>query len=308
MSEFPIIDSIPIIVANLRSYVSQNIFSIYGRNDLSATLNSLLGDCCGPGSAFDTQRQQLSTYCHNHYGDNGSQSDESAISLGSVTSILQHGINKLGNSFDGPVIDMGCSVGRTTFDLADLFDEITVGIDLNFPMLKTAQKILECGTINYPLRQTGLVYDEVTFPLEFKNTHNIDFWLCDAADLPFADNSFSFANSMNLLDCVNSPYQHLKELSRVLRKESCALISTPYDWNQNATPVEAWLGGHSQRSDNQGAPEVVIRTLLTDLQNPNAIQELSIIFEEENVPWKLRLHKRSIMEYLLHIFAVKKTG
>jgi len=37
MGEYPIIDGLPIIVADLRNYVSQNIIPILSRNDLSET-------------------------------------------------------------------------------------------------------------------------------------------------------------------------------------------------------------------------------------------------------------------------------
>lgn len=68
-SEYPIIDGIPIIVADLRSYMTNNVLPVLGRNDLSACMESLVGDCLGPGSAFDAQRQHLSTYSFDHYGD-----------------------------------------------------------------------------------------------------------------------------------------------------------------------------------------------------------------------------------------------
>jgi hypothetical protein len=68
MGEYPIIDGVPIIVSDLRTYVSQNIMPILSRSDLSETMETLLGDCCGPGSAFDSHRQHVSTYAFDHYG------------------------------------------------------------------------------------------------------------------------------------------------------------------------------------------------------------------------------------------------
>ena len=44
----------------------------------------------------------------------------------------------------------------------------------------------------------------------------VDFWACDATCLPFRDAGFSLAASLNVLDCVQSPYDHMKELARVL--------------------------------------------------------------------------------------------
>ena len=67
--EYPIVDGIPLIVADLRSYLADNLLYVYGRNDLSAAVESIVGDCCGAGSAFDAMRQHLSSYAWDHYAD-----------------------------------------------------------------------------------------------------------------------------------------------------------------------------------------------------------------------------------------------
>ena len=67
--EFPILDGIPLLVPQIRSYVATNISHLTARRDLSAQIESMLGDCCGPGSAVDQTRQQLSSYAWDHYGD-----------------------------------------------------------------------------------------------------------------------------------------------------------------------------------------------------------------------------------------------
>lgn len=73
LSEYPIIDGIPILVADLRAYVAQHVLPILTRDDLSPALESLLGDCLGPATAFDAQRQHLSTYVFDHWGEHDAQ-------------------------------------------------------------------------------------------------------------------------------------------------------------------------------------------------------------------------------------------
>jgi SAM-dependent methyltransferase/uncharacterized protein YbaR (Trm112 family) len=306
LSEYPVVDGIPIIVADLRSYVSQNIIPILRRHDLTDAMESLLGDCFGPASSFDFQRQHLSTYCFDHYGDlDPEESKDSPVSPGSVLGLKQ-GLSGIKNKLCGPVIDIGCAVGRTTFELAETFDEIVLGVDLNFDMLKTATSILDKGQLIYPRRRVGIVFDRREFPAVFERANNVDFWVCDASALPFANASFSFAVSLNVLDCVGSPYDHLKELARILKHEASALISTPYDWAANATPVESWLGGHSQRSENRGSSEIMLRSLLAGGGHPNAIEDLEIVSEAEKIPWSMRLHDRSFMKYPVHMITVRK--
>jgi SAM-dependent methyltransferase len=270
-------------------------------------MESLLADCFGPGSSFDAQRQHLSTYCFDHYGDlDPEESKDSPVLPGSVLRLLKQGLSTITDKVSGPVIDIGCAVGRAAFELAGAFDEVVLGVDLNFDMLKTASSILDKGHLIYPRRRTGIVFYRREFPAVFERVEHVDFWACDASALPFADASFSLALSLNVLDCVWSPYDHLKELARILKHGAGALISTPYDWTANATPVESWLGGHSQRSEDQGSSEMMVRSLLTRGGHPSAIEDLEIISEQEKMPWTMRLHDRSFMQYPVHMVAVRK--
>jgi len=278
------------------------------RLDLSDTMESLIGDCMGPGSMFDSERQHLSTYCFDHYGDmDPEESDNGPISPGSVVKLLESGLESNENRINGPVIDIGCSVGRTSFELADRFDHLVLGVDLNFSMVKIATTAMNSGSIIYPKRRVGIVYDKRSFKATFENTEKLDFWVCDAAALPFSDGSFNFCASLNVLDCVGSPYDFLKELSRILKPKAEAIVSTPYDWTVNATPIESWIGGHSQRTGAKGVSDNLLISLLSGGDHPNAIQDLELVSNTENIPWTLRLHDRSIMKYHVHMVVVKKS-
>ena len=307
LSEYPVIDGIPVIVADVRTHILQNLIPVLCRDDLTDTVESLLGDCFGPGSAFDSYRQHISTYGFDHYGDlDPERFSEPSASPGSILKLLRKGLLAMeAHAVRGPVIDIGCAVGRTSFELAKAFDDIVLGIDINFGMLKTAAAILEKGYVSYPRRHVGISFDRREFPVAFERAENVDFWACDATALPFSDEVFSTAISLNVLDCVLVPYDHLKELARILMPGGGAIVSTPYDWTVNATPVESWIGGHSQRSEHKGKSEAVLRSLLSGGSHPNVIEELELI-SEDDTPWTLRLHDRSYMKYLLHMITVQK--
>lgn len=306
-AEYPVIDGIPILVPDLRTYVSQHIFGIVGRDDLTSTSESILGDCCGPGSALDLQRQYLSTYCFDHYGDlDPEESGDSPGSPGCVARLLRQGLSALGNRAPGPAIDIGCAVGRASFELAQATDGLVLGVDLNFGMLRTTARIQREGRIRYSKRRGGVVFERREFPARFEKAENVDFWVCDATRLPFRSQTFGLCASLNVVDCVASPYDHLAELSRVLMPGSGAVIATPYDWNAAATPVDAWVGGHSQRSANQGASDVVLRSLFAGGEHPAALDELVLESELGGLPWTLRLHDRSVVTYQLHMILARK--
>ena len=108
------LDGIPLIVAPIRDYVSANLTQIHARGDLSETLEGILGDCCGPGSAFDATRQQLSSYAWDHYGDLDPEPETQAADApkpGSVVCLLDRALTLAGEMPAGPAIDVGCAVG-----------------------------------------------------------------------------------------------------------------------------------------------------------------------------------------------------
>ncbi len=303
--EFPIVDGIPLIVADLRRYVSDNILALSARRDLSELMESVLGDCCGPGSTLDVTRQHISSYTWDHYADLDPEEDGVEPRPGSASRVLAAGLELTNPLPPGPILDMGCSVGRGTFSLAQRTDDLVLGIDLNFPMLRLAADVLRTGQVRYPRRRVGVVYDRREFPAQFDRADQVDFWACDAGALPFADHHFSTASCLNLLDCMPAPTQLLSELGRVLQNGGRAILACPYDWSTSATPLEAWLGGHSQRSRWSGSSEPILQTLLTPGADPSSTNRLRIIGEVDQLDWHVRLHQRSAMHYQVHLVAVE---
>lgn len=303
LREFPIVDGIPLLVANIRQYIADNILSICTRRDLNETLESMLGDCTGPGSVFDVTRQHLSSYAWDHYADLDPQEPAGEPRPGSMLRTMKLGLELAGAIPAGPIIDVGCSVGRGTFALAEHSDALVLGVDLNFPMLRVASEILRHGTARYPRRRVGLVYDRREFPAQFANQENVDFWACDVTALPFPAGTFSLAVSMNVLDSVYSPHEMLLTIARILRPGGKLVLSCPYDWSSGVTPLEAWLGGHSQRSPAAGSSTTSLRSLLTPGAHSSSIPGLALTAEKDHIPWHVRLHERSTMTYSSHLLA-----
>ena len=308
LREYPIVDGVPLIVANIRQYVSENVLVIYGRRDLSDFVESMLGDCCGPGSAFDQTRQHLSSYTWDHYGDLDPNEPAGEPQPGAMLGNLKTGLELAEPVPPGPVIDVGCSVGRGSFALAERGAELVLGVDLNFGMLRLASEVLRQSVVRYPRRRAGLVYERREFPARFANQDTVDFWACDATALPFPAGTFSLAVNMNLLDCVGAPRELLTSLARMLKGCGKVILTCPYDWSPGATPMEAWLGGHSQRSPLAGSCEAVLRTLLTAGAHPSSINTLKLIAERDNLPWQVRLHDRSTMAYKVHLVVAERVA
>lgn len=308
LSEYPIVDGIPFILPNLRELVAGAFGQITARDDLSGEMESLLGDCCGPGSPFDTTRQQLSSYGWDHWAD--LDPDEPASrpgqEPGSVIRLLKEALTRAGDVPPGPVLELGCSVGRGAFELADRAGAPVLGVDLNIAMLRLASRVLLRGRVRYPRRRVGLVYDLREFEVRPPGSERVDFWACDASRLAFGAGRFSLVVGLNFLDSAQSPIGALTSIAGSLAPGGKALLACPYDWSQGATPVESWVGGHSQRGKWKGSPEKVLRALLTPGAHPASIEELRIVAEEPDLPWRVRLHDRGTVDYRCHLIVAEK--
>lgn len=295
--EYPIIDGIPLIFAGLRDYVANNILPISRRLDLHPTTESLLGDCLGPNSTLDAIRYQLSCYTWDHYGCHDPQNVGRIQPPGTTKSLLEAGLALCGELPAGHRLEVGCSVGGIAFELAAKTDDLVLGIDVNFAMLRVAQQVLRTGRVSYPLRRVGLVYDQRDFALRLERAQNVDFWACDACALPFAPSAFSAVTAFNVLDCVSSPLQFLYAMEACISPGGKLILTTPYDWSGAATPYECWIGGHSQRGAGNGSGAPLLSRLLTPGAHPQSTRELQLLAEMDDLLWTVRLHERSSMNY-----------
>jgi SAM-dependent methyltransferase len=295
--EHPIVDGIPIVVSDLPSWAAHQLDAVLWRSDLSAFTESLLGDAAGPGSEYERQRTTLSAYGRVHWGD--FDADEPLPTESSLATLLNAALALLpepAGSSAGAWVDLGCAAGRATYELAALTDDLVVGVDLSFAMLRLAEAVRREGRATFPMRRVGLVFDRRELRVPDVPSDRVSFWCCDVDNLPFGEASFAGAVSLNVLDCVASPLQHLAEMGRVLTPGASALLTTPYDWAATATPVAQWLGGHSQRGEAHGSSAAELRRALLMVDTG-----LSIGDEVDRIPWRVYVNERASMDYAVHV-------
>lgn len=322
--EYPILDGIPILLHDLRGFVQGHTLELLRRDDLSASMESLLGDCCGPGTAYDAWRQHRSTYGCSHYGDlwravDDQEADDPSRQVDAA--VCRSLLELLESSLDlamqrdgdetpsGPWLDLGCAVGRTSLELARKTDDLVLGVDLHFGMVSLATRLLRGETVQAPRRRSGVVYERRGVQLAGsalnEAAERVDFWLCDALALPFPGGSFAGTLALNVLDCLASPFEGLQEMARTLQVGGTLSMCSPYDWSTGATPFEGWLGGHSDRGADGGD---AARRLRQVLAQPSLGLGLENVGERRYQPWKLRLHDRSVMQYQVDVLALRRSG
>lgn len=307
-AEFPVIDGLPVIVPDIRRYVQDNLFYLMARRDLTPAVESLLGDASGPGSALDSIRQHVSSYVWDHWGDHDPgerPSIDGSISPGSVARVLAGGLEMVADGLPpGPVLDMGCGAGRSVAELAARTERTVLGIDVSTPLARVARRAVIDGEVEYARRRVGLVYDRRSFGLDLAGRERMDVWICDVLALPFQPATFALAVGLNLLDCLGDPRRGLAEIGRVLRGDGRALFAVPFDWTGHVTPVEGWIGGHSQRGPHGGSAEAILDAMLSE--GPLSSGDLRKLGPAREMPWHVRLHERSRMHYDVHVVAARR--
>jgi SAM-dependent methyltransferase len=170
-----------------------------------------------------------------------------------------------------------------------------------------AERVRREGVAVYPQRRVGIVYDRREVAVADVPAEHLGFWCADAELLPFAAGTFAGALSLNVLDCVRSPLAHLIELGRAVRPGGDALLSTPYDWSVTATPLEQWIGGHSQRGPAGGSSAEELRRILSPDAAAGVDTGLTIAEERDGVPWRVHSNERSAVDYNLHLLRLTRS-
>jgi putative 4-mercaptohistidine N1-methyltranferase len=146
-------------------------------------------------------------------------------------------------------LDLGCAVGRSTFELARTADEV-IGIDLSQRFISAALEIQRTGRIQLRRHEEGVIYTEISRQLDPTiDRDRCRFEVGDALGLRSDLGTFDFVLAANLIDRVHSPKQLLATFHRLLNPGGHLLIASPYTWLAEFTPTQEWLGAQGSWSD-----------------------------------------------------------
>jgi SAM-dependent methyltransferase/uncharacterized protein YbaR (Trm112 family) len=293
LRQFPVIDGIPVLVADLPRFLNDAGVYLLARNDLWGPIADMLGSVLPPGNWFDATRQHLSGYVRDHWGSYDS-SDRLAPLPGQAWALAEAALT-LAGEVAGPIVELGAAAGGVTRALADRFDSPVLGLDLSAPLARFAARALAGGRFRYPLRIAGTAYEERELVVPPPRRDNAQIWIADAMVPPLADGCAGLVLALNLLDCVSDPAVLLRSAAALLRPGGHLLLCTPFDWSTAATPVEAWVGARSAQS---AAPDIG--------QWAQRVCGLELAARTGEHAWNVRVHSRATMHYRAEILVLKR--
>jgi SAM-dependent methyltransferase len=147
----------------------------------------------------------------------------------------------------GWALDIGCSVGRLTFELTKTHDR-AVGIDTSISFIQAARELAAKGLLEFDLIMEGQITQARSSALDPDFTFgSAEFIVADAMFLPFRSDRFTTASSVNILEKVPDPSRHLSEANRVMDKTNARfLFSDPFSWDETISSPDRWLGGRNE--------------------------------------------------------------
>ena len=290
---FPVIDGLPVLVADLPRFLNEAGVYLLARDDLWAPVSDLLGSILPPGSWFDATRQHLSGYVRDHWGA-FDPTDNASPAPGQAWALAQAGL-ALAGPVSGPVVELGAAAGGVTRALSERFDAPVLGLDLSAPLARFAARALRGGRLRYPLRMAGTAYAEREIVVPPPVRGNARFWIADALVPPLAGGCAGLVVALNLLDCVSDPAVLLRGAAALLRPGGHLLLCTPFDWSTAATPVEAWVGA---RSADATAPDFGVWAA--------SVSGLTLEAHSAEQSWDVRVHARATMHYRAELLVLRR--
>ena len=140
-------------------------------------------------------------------------------------------------------LDIGCAVGGSAFELARRCEEV-IGIDYSLRFIEAAQQLAATGSLAYSHPEEGLIESQacVQIPPEIDRSR-VRFQHGDAQALPVEIGTFDVILAANLIDRLSQPRQFLAQLGRLARPGAQLVITSPYTWLLDYTPMDEWIGG-----------------------------------------------------------------
>jgi len=149
---------------------------------------------------------------------------------------------------DARALDVGCAVGRSTFELARHCRAV-IGIDYSRAFIDAAETIRVHGAIDYDYVVEGerTVHAAAAMPDDI-DASRVSFEVGDAMALREDLGTFDVVLAANLLCRLPDPRKLIARLPSLVRSGGQLLLTTPFTWLEDYTPREHWIGGRGDVS------------------------------------------------------------
>lgn len=296
-AQYPILAGIPIVLKDMPRWWRHS--SLTGTVGSTAPLRDYFAALDSTDPARHEQNRLLSTYMEAHYGSGqATESASSSLPLPPAAAYWEQLIPLCANAQTHQyALDLGCSVGRYTFELAR-HSELAIGLDMQFDLLAAAARIQRDQQVCYQRAIRGQTFAPVDFP--YAAPRNVFFLLADALNPPLQAAGFDCVAALNLLDNVEVPLILIGQMDALLRTGGRLILSSPYEWRSELSEPIEWLENAEQDATT------LVRAILCENRLPQMQLAYKLVQEQTEIPWVLRQHERAWRLFLVHLLTAQK--
>ena len=149
-------------------------------------------------------------------------------------------------------LDLGCSVGRTSFVLAQHFNQIDA-VDFSARYIRHGVHLQQGKSVRYTLENEGEIVDFYEFNLmdvELPCSDNILFSQGDISNLKGTFTGYDVILAQHVLEKSYDPRAFLQEVHSRLNAKGLLIVVSSYDFNEQQTSKDNWLGGLKVNGEN----------------------------------------------------------
>jgi 5-histidylcysteine sulfoxide synthase/putative 4-mercaptohistidine N1-methyltranferase len=244
-------------------------------------------------SNYETD-SMLSQYAEFHYGDSYFNVPNFPKTLAELA------IEVMGDQPKAKALDLGCAVGRASFELARHFDQVT-GIDFSARLINLGVQMAQEGVVRYTITDEGdLVHYEERRLDQLglaEVADKVEFLQGDACNLKSLFRGYDLILAANLIDRLYNPAQFLRAVHERINQGGILMLASPYTWLEEHTDREDWLGGFKKDGES-----------FTTLDGLKAILEphFDMIRGPESVPFVIRETSRKFQHTLSEVTVWKR--
>lgn len=195
---------------------------------------------------------------------------------------VQQALSEIQLTHTAKALDIGCSVGRASFELAKVFDHVD-GIDFSARFIQQAYALTEQGEKRYTIRTEGDLQEfksaslaKLGYGLEAKK---VNFMQGDACNLKPMYTGYDLVYASNLIDRLNDPKHFLTSIAQRINQGGYLVITSPYTWLEDYTPKDKWLGGVKVKGENFTTLDGLTETLIGQFELV-AVKEIPFVIRE----------------------------
>ncbi|UXI04437.1 5-histidylcysteine sulfoxide synthase [Photobacterium sp. TY1-4] len=227
----------------------------------------------------------ISQYLEFHYGD-----EYFSVPNFCINGVKQC-LHEIQLNHQGKALDIGCSVGRASFELARHFAQVDA-IDFSARFIQQAYSLTEQGEKRYTIRTEGDLVEFKSITLDELGyssvADRINFVQGDACNLKPQFSGYDLVYASNLIDRLNDPKQFLSTIHQRINHGGYLVVTSPYTWLEEYTDKAKWLGGIKVNGENFTTLDGLTETLIPHFE----------LVAVKEIPFAIRETKRKFQHSL----------